>query len=248
MPRDTLTRDQIVRAAIELLDDEGLEGLNMRSLGNRLGSAATAVYWHVKSKDNLVVLAGDEVWGEIELPDLSEVGWREAATTMAEGARAMVSRHLWLVPAMGTHLIYGPGKARHDDHCLAVYEAAGFKGTDADWAMNTVFVYVLGRALGEAAELAWSRRIRRNGDDQEEELQTTIARVTEIAMQFPRLRARAEEWNEAAAEDPVDRSFEFGLQTILDGLETQLAGRTRTGAPDELPEDLALELPDPAAR
>ena len=50
MPRDTLTREQIVRAAIDLLDAEGLEGLNMRSLGTRLGSAATAVYWHVGSK------------------------------------------------------------------------------------------------------------------------------------------------------------------------------------------------------
>jgi AcrR family transcriptional regulator len=51
MPRDTLTREQIVKAAMELLDDEGLEGLNMRALGRRLGSAATAVYWHVGSKD-----------------------------------------------------------------------------------------------------------------------------------------------------------------------------------------------------
>ena len=43
MPRDTLTREQIVKAAIDLLDTEGLDGLNMRALGKRLGSAATAV-------------------------------------------------------------------------------------------------------------------------------------------------------------------------------------------------------------
>ena len=66
MPRDTLTRDQIVRTAVELLDAEGLEGLNMRALGKRLDSAATAVYWHVKNKDNLVLLATDQVWGELE--------------------------------------------------------------------------------------------------------------------------------------------------------------------------------------
>ena len=59
MPRDTLTRDQIVTAAIDLLDAEGLEGLNMRSLGTRLGSAATAVYWHVGSKGDLIALAGE---------------------------------------------------------------------------------------------------------------------------------------------------------------------------------------------
>src|SRR6266508_2568342 len=44
MPRDTLTREQIVRAAIELMDAEGVEGLSMRRLGKRLGSAATAVF------------------------------------------------------------------------------------------------------------------------------------------------------------------------------------------------------------
>ena len=58
MPRDTLNREQVVNAAIDLLDSEGLEGLNMRALGKRLGSAATAVYWHVGSKDNLIALAG----------------------------------------------------------------------------------------------------------------------------------------------------------------------------------------------
>ena len=43
---ETLTRDQSVQAALELLDAEGLEGLSMRGLGRRLDSAATAVYWH----------------------------------------------------------------------------------------------------------------------------------------------------------------------------------------------------------
>ncbi|MGW9038034.1 TetR family transcriptional regulator, partial [Streptomyces sp. NPDC055721] len=81
MPRPTLTREQIVRTAVELLDADGLEGLNMRSLGQRLNSAATAVYWHVKNKDNLVVLAGDQVWDEIRLPDLDAVDWRTAAVT-----------------------------------------------------------------------------------------------------------------------------------------------------------------------
>src|SRR5438105_244966 len=79
MPRDTLTRGQIVNAAIDLLDADGLEGLNMRALGQRLGSAATAVYWHVGSKDNLIALAADEVWSEIARPDPAVVGWRAAA-------------------------------------------------------------------------------------------------------------------------------------------------------------------------
>jgi AcrR family transcriptional regulator len=87
MPRDTLTREQIIQAAV---DTEGVDGLNMRRLGVQLGAAATAVYWHVKSKDDLVVLAADHVWGEIELPDPDEIGW-QAAAAAAGGAHAMLT-------------------------------------------------------------------------------------------------------------------------------------------------------------
>lgn len=128
MARDTLTRDQIVRTAVELLDAEGLEGLNMRALGNRLNSAATAMYWHVKNKDNLVLLTTDQVWSELTLPDLDAVDWRTAATAMATDLYAMFTRHPWLVQVFTAHVVYGEGKARHDDHSLAVYESAGFTG------------------------------------------------------------------------------------------------------------------------
>src|SRR5437763_16953339 len=106
MPRDTLTREQIVSAAIDLLDAEGLEGLNMRALGKRLDSAATAVYWHVGSKDNLIALAGDQVWNEVALPDLAAVDWRTAAASMATDLHAMLTRHRWLVQAFGSYVVY----------------------------------------------------------------------------------------------------------------------------------------------
>ncbi|XVQ06976.1 TetR/AcrR family transcriptional regulator [Spirillospora sp. CA-255316] len=143
MPRDTLTRDQIVRTAVELLDAQGLEGLNMRALGKRLDSAATTVYWHVKSKDNLVLLATDRVWGELTLPDLDAVGWRAAACAMASDLYGMFIRHPWLVQVLSAHVVFGEGKARHDDHQLAVYEAAGFTGAQAAQAAAAVFTYVL---------------------------------------------------------------------------------------------------------
>jgi AcrR family transcriptional regulator len=161
MPRNTLTADQIVQAAIAQLDEEGLDGLNMRALGKRLEVAATAVYWHIKTKDELVRLATDAAWAEVELPDPALVGWREAAVRTATGSHAMFTRHPWMGQAFGGYLLYGPGKSRHDDHLLAVYEAAGFAPADADRAAAAVFTYVLGNALAPAAMVALNRRPRR---------------------------------------------------------------------------------------
>lgn len=223
MPRDTLTRDQIVRAAVDLLDAEGLEGLNMRALGKRLDSAATAMYWHVKNKDNLVLLAVDHVWGELTLPESDPADWRTAATTMATDLYQMFTRHPWLVQAFAAHVLYGEGKSRHDDHSLAVYEAAGFTADQADQAAAAAFTYVLGNVAGAAATVSLTRKLNRNGATAEKQLQEAMAEARSIAMHYPRLRARLE--TPAATEyfAAPGKSFEFGLQALLDGLERRLA-------------------------
>jgi AcrR family transcriptional regulator len=224
MPRDTLTREQIVTAAIELMDAEGLDGLNMRALGKRLGSAATAVYWHIDSKANLIALAGDQVWHEVALPDPAAAGWRAAATELATGLHAMLTRHPWLVQAFGSYMVFGPGKARHDDHSLAIYEAAGFTSPQADQAMATVFTFVLGNALGPAAAATLPRKLSRGGGNAEALIRDTMAKARDIAAQFPRLRARLETTAAGYAAAP-EHNLEFGLQAIFDGLEAQLTTR-----------------------
>jgi AcrR family transcriptional regulator len=94
------------------VDTEGVDGLNMRRLGVQLGAAATAVYWHVKSKDDLVVLAADHVWGEIELPDPDEIGWQAAAAALAGGAHAMISRQVAATVLMFEAYVDGPATPR----------------------------------------------------------------------------------------------------------------------------------------
>ena len=221
MPRDTLTREKIVKTAMDLLDSDGLEGLSIRALGNRLGSAATAIYWHVGSKDNLIALAADQAWNEIKLPDLAATGWRDAATTLAVELHAMLTRHPWLLQAFGSFLLFGPGKARHDDHTLAIYEAAGFTSAQADQAAAAVFTFVLGNALGTAADASLTRSLRREGGNAEQLIREHMAEAIEIAKQFPRLRARLDTPAADYAAAP-EGSFEFGLRAILDGLEAQL--------------------------
>jgi Transcriptional regulator len=227
MPRNTLTREQILTAAIALLDTEGLEGLNMRALGQRLGSAATAVYWHVGSKDNLIALASDQLWHEITLPDPDLVDWRTAATTMATDLHTMLTRHPWLLQAFGSFLMFGPGKARHDDHLLAIYEAAGFAGAAADQAAAAVFTFVLGSVLGPAAAASLTRKLRREGSSNAEQvISNAKAEARAIAAQFPRLRARLDIHSAHYGAAP-ENTFQFGLQAMLDGLEGLQHGPTR---------------------
>ena len=219
MARNTLTRDRIVEVAVQLLDEEGLDGLNMRALGQRLDAAATAVYWHVGSKDDLITLAVDRVWHELELPEPTAAGWRDAARGMATELLAMLTRHPWMLHTFGSYLTFGPGKARHDDRAIAIYEAAGFSGPQIDQAVTTVFTFVLGHALGAAAPANLRRKLARQNADPETVIQEHLGRAREVITAFPRLQARLETPTADYAAGPED-SFDFGLNAILDGLAT----------------------------
>jgi AcrR family transcriptional regulator len=227
MPRKTLTKEQIVRAAVGLLDDEGLEGLNMRALGERLGSAATAIYWHVRNKDDLVILAGDELWSEVALPDLGIVDWRTAATTMATSMYAMTARHTWLVMAFASQPVHGPNKARHDEHTLGVFEKAGFAAAEADRAAAAVFTYVLGHALGLSVTASVDRRLARGKKSVRDSLQESLDRAVEVTGQFPRLRERRTAYADDGYATAPRHSFEFGLQAMLNGFEEDLRARRK---------------------
>jgi hypothetical protein len=165
-----------------------------------------------------------------------------AATAMATDLHAMLTRHSWLVQAFGSYVVFGPGKARHDDHSLAIYEAAGFTGARAGQAMAAVFTFVLGNALGPAAVASLTRKLSRDGGNATELLRDHMANAREIAMQFPRLRASLD----TAAADygaAPENTFEFGLQAILDGLEAKLIVR-RTPA-DQNARNMAA-MPSPS--
>ncbi|MCX4779829.1 TetR/AcrR family transcriptional regulator C-terminal domain-containing protein [Streptomyces sp. NBC_01264] len=169
--------------------------------------------------------------GQIRLPDLDAVDWRGAATSMAGDLYGMFTRHPWLVQAFATHLFHGTGKARHDDHNLAVYEKAGFTGPQADRAAAAVFTYVLGNAAPSAATTSLTRRIEPEGGDAEEVFGAVMKQATEAAAGFPRLRSRVESVSGSGHPDYADApddTFDFGLQALLDGLTARIPGTPAT--------------------
>ena len=179
------------------------------------------------SKDNLIALAGDQVWNEIALPDLTAADWRTAAAAMATDLYAMLTRHPWLVQAFGSLVLYGPGKARHDDHSLAIYEAAGFTGAQADQAAAAVFTFVLGNALGAAAAASLTRKLGRDGGNAAGAAPRPHGRSRTRSRRSSRGCAPASDTAAARYGAAPDNSFEFGLHAILDGLQAKLASRLR---------------------
>ena len=149
--RETLSRTEIVKAAIELLDTEGLAGLSMRKLAARLDSGATSLYWHVQTKDDLIDLVIDEIYGEVDVPEPELAGWRGGATLFAHSLRAAILRHAWLPEVIYTRPSIGPNAMTLGSRGLVLFGAAGFADRDIDYAMGSVMSFVIGSASAEVA-------------------------------------------------------------------------------------------------
>ncbi|MFF2939814.1 TetR/AcrR family transcriptional regulator C-terminal domain-containing protein [Streptomyces niveus] len=218
----SLSREQIVTEAVQLLDAEGVEALSMRKLGTRLGAGATSLYRHVASKDELIELLVDEVYGELELPDPADGDdWRDSVAAGARSLRAMVLRHPWVATMLGqvglVHL--GPNMMRMSERMLARFEAAGFPPDEVDQALSTLISYVIGTAASEAAYLA---AIARSGMSEREWVAGLLPAVEEAARELPRLREGAVAQRDRDPAEIREDSFTYGLDRVLDGLETRI--------------------------
>jgi AcrR family transcriptional regulator len=222
--QDALSRDQIVSAAIALLDADGVEALSMRKLGAKLGAGATSLYWHVANKDQLMELVVDEAFGELDLPDPGGPdGWRSAATAAATSVRAVMTRHPWLAGALGeVGLAYlGPNLMVGMDRFLAIFVTAGLELVEAGRAVETLIAYVIGVASGESA---WQTTVARSGIDEQALLENLWPAAEQAAQAYPLLR---DMYAATRGMDPADDrrdSFTYGLDRVLDGLATRLHG------------------------
>lgn len=213
MATERLDRQRVIDAAVTLLDAEGLDALSTRRLGTVLDASANAMYWHVGNMDNLVGLASDTVFAELELTSGSE-SWRDRLAATARELRGLFIRHRWLTAAFSANpRIHGPGIVRFQDHLLQVCDQAGFTGFDLDWAGATVFSYVIGDAWGQSSP---------PGSQPAETAAELVEQVKADLVDYPLLLERYTALAGADPADVDDASFEFGLRTLLDGLQSHL--------------------------
>ncbi|MFJ2030885.1 TetR/AcrR family transcriptional regulator [Streptosporangium sp. NPDC087985] len=240
----TLSRAQIVRVAVQLLDAEGLEALSMRRLATRLGSGATSIYWHVATKDDLLELVLDEVYGEFTILDAEETTWHDAASSFAYGMRQALLRHPWAITLVGTLPAIGPNAMRLMSRLARTFEHAGFRGPDQDYAASALLSYVMGVTT---PEISWKALLAKAGLGPDEWNAAVQPAVRRAAADYPELIARYTEFSEMDVDTSRALNFDFGLTCLLDGLQARLdRGDSPRQDPEHAPATGRVTPPSPS--
>jgi len=206
-PRIPLSRDRILRAALDLADEGGIELLTMRKLGQALGYEAMSLYNHVASKDDLIAGILDLVLDETEPPPSGEawdVGIRRSAVSVYEALR----RHPWACSLLMSPDHVRPARLRTMDALLGALGGAGFSPETVYHAYHVLDGYILGFSLWHWSHTYTPAEV----DDLVERFALTITPDL-----YPHLHEHAQQHMSDGPHREAS-AFEVGLDLILDGL------------------------------
>ncbi|OKI56351.1 TetR/AcrR family transcriptional regulator [Micromonospora sp. CB01531] len=215
--RTPLSRDRILRAAVALADEAGIESLSMRNLAQDLGVVPMALYKHVANKDELLDGMIDVVVGEID-PLMPDADWKHRVRRRILSARQVLQRHPWAPLAIESRNMATPAILAYLDSMVGTFRAGGFSADLAHHVMHAMG----SRILGFSQELFdASRRAGRSGTANPD---PPAALPPEVAARFPHLAeiATAASHDDASVvgqgcDDQFE--FEFALDLLLDGIE-----------------------------
>ncbi|MER7417311.1 TetR/AcrR family transcriptional regulator [Micromonospora peucetia] len=228
-PRPGLSLDRVVQAAVEVADAEGLEGLSMRKVADRLGFTSMSLYRHVPGRDQLVDLMCDAVQGRTAgdppLDDVAPIdGWRGRLAALAREGWELRRRHPWLAEVPGTRRMPGPNGVAHYERLLSAVAGTGLAPTEV-----IAVVGLVGRFVdAEATRLVEVTRTERRSGVTEQDWWGARDALYARLDRYPTLSSL---WSAGGFDEPED-SFEFGLRTVLDGVEA-LIQRRRDETSDE---------------
>jgi AcrR family transcriptional regulator len=209
----------VLRAAIGLADETGIESVTMRKLAQELRVEAMTLYYYVANKDEILGGIVDAVVREIELPSPGP-DWKAAIRRTAISAHKVLVQHEWAASL----LLSGPGvslsRLRYMDSILGSFREGGFSAEMTDHAYHALDSHIMGFTLWEVGISLGLTRLGLKG--------SIAAFLQELDIdEYPYLAEHAEQ--HLKDRDPADEGeFEFGLDLILDGLERLLnasAGR-----------------------
>ncbi|MEV0114144.1 TetR/AcrR family transcriptional regulator C-terminal domain-containing protein [Streptomyces sp. NPDC050844] len=210
-----LSRERIVRAAIQLADADGLDAVSLRKVATELDVRPMRLYGYIAGKEELLDLMVDAAHAEIRpVGD----GWREVLRSLAEATRHAAHEHEWLADLLGGRPQLGP-------HALATGEtvmaALGDADVDVDAIMPVVAAvnaYAIGAVRREIAE----RRAERATGMDEKRWQASLGPYLERTFATGRFPALATVVRDAAHLD-ADDTFRMGLDFLLDGIAARIS-------------------------
>ncbi|MFD5825313.1 TetR/AcrR family transcriptional regulator [Lentzea sp. NPDC060358] len=212
-----LSRDSIVAAAIGLADEGGLDEVSLRKVAAALGAGPMRLYGYIETKDELLDLMVDAVYGEIALPEPG-AGWRAGLTEIAHGMRAAARRHPWFVDLLGGRPHRGPNSLAHIEATLTTL--AGLPEfpavDDVLGAVGAVMAFVHGAVRNEITEA----REERSSGLTEEQWQAASGPYMQRMLdtgKFPMLARVMYE----AEQTKASARFDTGLGYVLDGIATR---------------------------
>ncbi|UWP87159.1 GntR family transcriptional regulator [Dactylosporangium fulvum] len=228
-----LSREHIVRAAIEIADAEGIDALSMRGVAARLGVATMSTYRHVTSKDQLVMLMADAAFGEeVDAAPHRPASWRDVLARTARTMWALYRRHPWLAHVTPlTRPLPLPNLVVHGERMLEAFEGFGLDPV----ALQDLQVLVYSHVQGLAVHLEGEARAQAaTGLDEEEWLAANGAAFAGLAAggRYPRFARLMAAFAETGGYDlDLDAIFELSLRVLLDGLAAMLAAPSAVRRP-----------------
>ena len=203
-----LKREEVVGAALEILDEDCLDGLTTRRLAGRLGVRVGALYWHVESKQELLAAVADRIMEEFSAEPLAQGDWEERISEEAHRLRRVLLSHCdgarVLVGAIGL----GPNILMVAERFIGILREAGFSLEVAAYGWDTIASFVTGFVLQEQSAPFGPGSIPEEPE-----------RLAEIVdpERFPNLA----EWLSLGPHEP-DGYFDAKLGLIIGGLRAQL--------------------------
>jgi AcrR family transcriptional regulator len=202
----------VLRAAIALADQGGFESLTMRKLAKELGVEAMSLYNHVANKDDLLAGMVDIVFGEIEPPS-TDVDWKTAMRRRAISTREALARHRWANGLMESRATPGPASLRLHNAVLGCLREAGFSIEMTIQAYSVQDAYIYGFALQEKTVPF------ETAEESAAVAEMQMQRYQAVLAEYPYL-AEVVGGHVAKAGYNFETAFLFGLDLILDGLDT----------------------------
>jgi AcrR family transcriptional regulator len=210
--RTPLSRERVLRAAVALADESGVESLSMRRLAQELGVVPMALYKHVANKDELLDGMIDVVVGEIDPPPGGTGrNWKAAIRQRVLSARRALLRHRWASSVIDSRTEATPAVLAYMDSIIGMFRAGGFSVDLTHHAMHTMGSRLLGfsqemfdDSAGIGPELAPAML----------EALAPYPNITEMVTAISHDEASVVG---SGCDDQFE--FEFALDLMLDGLE-----------------------------